>query len=58
MRNDGRNAVWDMWCGLQCMWDNVMCDLYLNLAMCMAQCDMECVRDVEWCAEMWWSDLM
>ena len=36
MRNDGRNAVWDMWCGLQCMWDNVMCDLYLNLAMCMA----------------------
>ena len=18
MRNDGRNAVWDMWCGLQC----------------------------------------
>ena len=26
--------------------------------MCMAWCEVECRRDVEWCAEMWWSDLM
>ena len=32
------------------------CDvLYLNV-MCMTWCEVECGRDVEWCAEMWWND--
>ena len=31
---------------------------YLNVAMCMAWCEVECGRDVEWCAEMWWNDLI
>ena len=26
--------------------------------MCMVWCEVECERDVEWCTEMWWSDLM
>ena len=48
-----------MWCGLRCvLWDSVMCNLYLNVVMCMAWCEVECGRDVEGCAEMWWSDLM
>ena len=58
MRNDGRNAVWDVWCGLECvLWDSVMCNLYFNVAMCMAWCEVQSGHDVEWCAEMW-SDLM
>ena len=53
-RNDGWTAVWDVWCGLECkLWDGGMCSLYLNV-MCMTWCEVECGRDVEWCAEMWW----
>ena len=45
---------WDVWCGLECVvWDSVMCNTYLNVVMCMAWCEVECGRDVEWCAEMW-----
>ena len=61
MRNDGWNAawrrygmcgvVWNVGCGI------VICNLYLN-AMFMAWCEVECGPDVEWCAEMWWCDLM
>ena len=40
------------------MCDTLMCNLYLSVAMCMAWCEVECGRDVEWCAEMWSSDLM
>ena len=43
-------AVWNVCC------DSVMCNLYLNVVMCLAH--VECGRDVEWCAEMWRSDLM
>ena len=32
-----------------------MCNLHLNV-MCMAWCEVECGHDVEWYAEMWWSD--
>ena len=39
------------------LWDSGMCDLYLTVAMCMAWCAVECGSDVEWCAEMWWSEL-
>ena len=39
------------------LWDSVMCNLYLNVVMCMAWCEVECGRDVEWCAGMWWGDL-
>ena len=48
------------WCALECvLWDSVMFNLYLNVSvMCMAWCEVECGRDVEWCAEMWWGDLM
>ena len=43
MRNDGWNAVWDVWCGLECvLWDSVMCNLHLNLVMCMVWCEVEC----------------
>ena len=37
MRNDGWNAMWDVWCGLECvLWDShVMCNLYLNVVTCM-----------------------
>ena len=53
------NAVWDVWCGLECvLWDSVMCNLTLNVVMCLAWCEVVCGRDVEWCAEMWWYDLM
>ena len=33
MRNDGRNAVWDVVrFGTECvLWDSVMCNLYLNV---------------------------
>ena len=52
MRNDGRNAVWDMWCALgRLLWDSGMCNLYLNVVMRLAWCEVECGRDVEWCAE-------
>ena len=39
------------------LWDSGMCNLYLTVAMCMAWCAVECRPVVEWCAEMWWSDL-
>ena len=42
--------MWDVCCGLEC----VLCNIYLNVAMCMAWCEVECGRDVEWCAAMWW----
>ena len=59
MRNDGWNAMWDVWCGLYCvLWDSAACNLHFNVAICMAWCEVECKRDVEWCAEMWWSGLM
>ena len=48
MQNDGQNAVWDVWCALKC--DSVMCNLYVNV-MCLAWCEVECGRYVEWCAE-------
>ena len=41
MRNDGWNAMWDVWCGLECvLWDSVMCNL-----------------NVMWCAwhDAWWN---
>ena len=44
-------VVWNVGCGI------VICNLYLN-AMFMAWCEVECGPDVEWCAEMWWCDLM
>ena len=35
--------------------DSVTCNLYLNVAVCMAWCDV----DVMWNGvQMWWSDLM
>ena len=47
MRNDGWNALWDVWCGLECvLWDSVMCNLYLNV-MCIVWCEVECRRNVE-----------
>ena len=59
MRNDGWNPVLDVWCGLECvLWDSGMCNLYLNVVMCMVWCVVVCGLDVEWCVEMWWSDLM
>ena len=33
--------------------DSTVCNLYLNVVMCMARCEVECGRDVEWCAETW-----
>ena len=42
----------EMQCGM-CAVGSVMCNLYLNV-MVMAWCEVECGRDVEWCAEMWW----
>ena len=37
-----------MWCGLECvLWDSVMCNLYFNVAMCTAWCEVQCGRDVE-----------
>ena len=46
-----------MWCGLEwVLGDSVMCNLYLNVVMCMAGGEVECGRDVEWCAGTWWSD--
>ena len=57
MWNDGWNAVWDVCCGLECApWDSVMCNLYLNVVMCIAwggmwACDWMVCRDVvEWFA--------
>ena len=40
----------EMQCGLRHdgLWDSVMCNLYLNAVMCMACCEVECGRDVEW----------
>ena len=35
-----------------------MCNLYLNVVMSMVWREVECGRDVEWCTEMWCSDLM
>ena len=39
-----------------------MCGVVWNVLMWDGQstfeCEVECRRDVEWCAEMWWSDLM
>ena len=62
MRNDGWNAAWDVWCGLECvLWDSGMCNLYLKCGDVrgMVWGEVECGRDVEWCAETWWpSDLM
>ena len=56
MRNDGWNAVWDVCCGLECvLWDSVMCNLYLNVVMCMAWCEMECGRDVRWNVGVMWN---
>ena len=48
MQNDGRNAVWDVWCGMECAGavGSVMCILYLNVAMCMVECG-----HVKWCAD-------
>ena len=40
------------------LWNSVMCNFYLKVVMCMAWCTVECGHGVEWCAEMWWSDLM
>ena len=55
MWNDGWNAVWDVCCGLECVpWDSGMCNLYLNVVMCMAWggmwawCGMMCRDVVEW----------
>ena len=39
------------------LWDSGMCNLYSTVAMCMAWCAVECGPVVEWCDEMWWSDL-
>ena len=42
-----------MWCGLECvLWDSVMSNLYFNVVMCMAWCEVKCGRDVEWCADV------
>ena len=35
-----------------------MYNLHLNVVMCMAWFEVECGHDVEWCAVMWWSDLV
>ena len=40
------------WLKMQCgmcgvVW-NVWCNLYLNVVMCMAWCEVECERDGEW----------
>ena len=53
----GWSAVWDVWCGLECV--DVGWAIYIWM-WCggMSWCEVECRRDVEWCAEMWWSDLM
>ena len=40
------------------LWDSGMCNLYLNVVMCVVWGAVECGLDVEWCVEMWWSDLM
>ena len=46
MWNEGWNAVWDVWCGLEC----VMCNLYLNVVMCMVWSRMWvwCGMGAEW----------
>ena len=42
----------EMQCGMcGVVWDSAMYNLYPNVVMCAW-------RDVEWCAEMWWSDLV
>ena len=35
MQNDGRNVVWYGMCAV----GSVMCNLYLNVAMCMVWCE-------------------
>ena len=44
-------VVWNVCCGI------LICNLYLNVLF-MAWCEMECGRYVEWCAKMWWCDLI
>ena len=46
-----------MWFGMSYVCcGTVRCATYLNVVTC-AWREVECGRDVEWCAEMWWSDL-
>ena len=45
-----------MWYGM-CAVGSVMCNLYLNVAMCMVWCEVECGH-VKWCADMWWSHVI
>ena len=47
-------VVWNVCCGIS----GVMCNLYLNVVMCMTWCEVECGHDVEWCVEIWWGDLV
>ena len=42
------DAGWDVCCG-------IVRYVYLNV-VCIAWCEVECGRDVEWCAEMWWPE--
>ena len=43
-------------CAVGCvLWDSVMCHIWMWCAWCGARWN---GRDVEWCAEMWWNDLM
>ena len=50
MRNDGWNAVWDVYCGLECLlWDS---DVQFVFG-CDVRGVVLCGHDVEWCTEMW-----
>ena len=40
-----------VWKVISVLLDSVMCNLYLNV-VCVAWCDVECGRDVEWCTEI------
>ena len=58
MQNDSLNAVCSVvWNVIRVLWDSAMCNIPECGDVCMAWCEVECGRDVEWCAEMWWSDL-
>ena len=53
------DAEWWLKCSVECvLWDSAICNLHLNVVMCMVWCEVECGHYVEWCAEMWRSDLM
>ena len=51
MRNDGWNAVCDVYCGLECLlWDS---DVQFVFECGDARGVVLCGHDVEWCTEMW-----